>query len=31
MMLILAYRGNKEKEALKKQGESAKDEARNGI
>lgn len=28
MMLILAYRGNKEEEALKKQGESAKDEAR---
>ena len=28
MMLILAYRGNKEKEALKKQGELAKDKAR---
>lgn len=28
MMLILAYRGNEEKEALEKQGESAKDEAR---
>lgn len=28
MMLILAYRGNKEKKALEKQGESAKDEAR---
>ena len=28
MMLILAYRGNEEKEALKEQGESAKDKAR---
>ena len=28
MMLILAYRGNKEMKALEKQGESAKDEAR---
>ena len=28
MMLILAYRGNEEKEALKEQGEFAKDKAR---
>lgn len=28
MMLILAYRGNEEKEALKEQGDSAKDKAR---